>query len=145
MAKYEIGDRGTDSYALQDHKAFLFSKEKGLLAIPVLLAEIDPLKYPGGAPPSTYGDYVFQGEYVFDVSPDNGFVLRGTVSHADKGELAKSGYYWYSSSSVKRALYMDGTLYTVSDAYVKANDLGTLAGISSLQIGNGAGHGRYAG
>jgi hypothetical protein len=67
------------------------------------------------------------------------------VSHADKGELAKSGYYWYSSSSVKRALYMDGTLYTVSDAYVKANDLGTLAGISSLQIGNGAGHGRYAG
>ena len=135
-ASYEIGDRGTDSYALQDHKAFLFSKEKGLLAIPVLLAKIDPLKYPNGVPASTYGDYVFQGEYVFDVSLERGFVLRGTVSHASSSELAKSGYYWYSSASVKRALYMDNTLYTVSDMYVKANDLGTLAPISSLQIGN---------
>ncbi|MFA5930361.1 MAG: beta-propeller domain-containing protein [Candidatus Micrarchaeia archaeon] len=140
VAKYEIGDRGTDSYALQDHKAFLFSKEKGLLAIPVLLARIDPLKYPNGVEASTYGDYVFQGEYVFDVSLDKGFVLRGTVSHAtDEGEFAKSGYYWYSNSNVKRALYMDSTLYTVSDMYVKANGLGTLAAVSSLQIGNGTG------
>ncbi len=136
VAKYEIGDRGTDSYALQDHKAFLFSKEKNLLAIPVLLAKVDPLKYPNGAPANTYGDYVFQGEYVFDVSPEDGFVLKGTVSHADSSELAKSGYYWYSSSSVKRALYMDDTLYTVSDMYIKANGLSTLEGISSLQIGN---------
>jgi len=143
VAKYEIGDRGTDSYALQDHKAFLFSKEKNLLAIPVLLAKIDPLKYPNGVQANTYGDYVFQGEYVFDVSLERGFVLRGTVSHTDSGEFAKSGYYWYSSSSVKRALYMDSTLYTVSDMYVKANDLGTLQAISSLQIGNGTNQGRY--
>jgi len=136
VAKYEIGDRGTDSYALQDHKAFLFSKEKGLLAIPVLLARIDPLKYPKGVEASAYGDYVFQGEYVFDVSLDRGFVLRGTVSHTDGSELAKSGYYYYSGSSVKRALYMDSALYTVSDMYVKANDLSTLAPISSLQIGS---------
>ncbi|MFA6907550.1 MAG: beta-propeller domain-containing protein [Candidatus Micrarchaeia archaeon] len=142
VAKYEIGDRGTDSYALQDHKAFLFSKERGLLAIPVLLARIDPLKYPNGVEASTYGDYVFQGEYVFDVSLDKGFALRGTVSHAtDEGEFAKSGYYWYSDSNVKRALYMDGTLYTVSDMYVKANDLSTLQAVSSLQIGNGTGGG----
>ena len=144
IAKYEIGDRGTDSYALQDHKAFLFSKEKNLLAIPVLLAKIDPLKYPKGVEASTYGDYVFQGEYVFDVSLEKGFVLRGTVSHTDSDEFAKSGYYWYSGSSVKRALYMDSTLYTVSDIYVKANDLGTLQAISSLQIGNETGYGgRY--
>jgi uncharacterized secreted protein with C-terminal beta-propeller domain len=140
VAKYEIGDRGTDSYALQDHKAFLFSKEKNLLAIPVLLAKIDPLKYPKGVEASTYGDYVFQGEYVFDVSLEKGFVLRGTVSHADSGEFAKSGYYWYSNSNVKRALYMDSTLYTVSDTYVKANDLGTLQAISSLQIGDSNSH-----
>ena len=136
VASYGIGDRGTDSYALQDHKAFLFSKEKGLLAIPVLLAKIDPLKYPKGVDAGAYGDYVFQGEYVFDVSLDSGFTLKGTVSHTDSGDLAKSGYYWYSSSSVKRALYMDSTLYTVSDMFVKANDLSTLGAISSLQIGN---------
>ncbi|MCX6771916.1 MAG: beta-propeller domain-containing protein [Candidatus Micrarchaeota archaeon] len=144
VASYEIGDRGTDSYALSDHKAFLFSKEKNLLAIPVLLARIDPLKYPNGVEPSTYGDYVFQGEYVFNVSLEKGFVLRGTVSHADPEGFAKSGeYYWGSGTSVKRALYMDGTLYTVSDTYVKANNLSTLGAISSLQIGNST-NGGYA-
>jgi len=142
IAKYEIGDRGTDSYALQDHKAFLFSKEKNLLAIPVLLAKIVPLKYLKGVEANAYGDYVFQGEYVFDVSLDKGFVLKGTVSHAESGDLEKSGYYWYNSASVKRALYMDDTLYTVSDMYVKANDLSTLGTVSSLQIGNETNYGR---
>jgi len=38
--KVDIGDRGTDSYALNDHKAFLYDKNKSLLVIPVLLAEL---------------------------------------------------------------------------------------------------------
>ena len=42
MHKVEIGDRGTDSYALNDHKAFLFDREKNLLVLPVLLAELTP-------------------------------------------------------------------------------------------------------
>ena len=39
-AKIVIGDRGTDSPALYDHKAFLFDREKELLVIPVSLYEI---------------------------------------------------------------------------------------------------------
>ncbi|MFB0503607.1 MAG: beta-propeller domain-containing protein, partial [Candidatus Bathyarchaeia archaeon] len=46
--KYEIGDRGTDSPILRDHKALLFDKEKNLLAIPVLVAEINEEQYPNG-------------------------------------------------------------------------------------------------
>lgn len=38
-----IGDRGTDSELLRNHKALLFDKEKGLLAFPVRIIEkIDP-------------------------------------------------------------------------------------------------------
>src|SRR3989338_2141236 len=33
--QYEIGEQGTDSEALQDHKAFLFDKDKKLLVLPV--------------------------------------------------------------------------------------------------------------
>jgi len=40
LARYIIGDRGSDSPVLNDHKAFLFDGEKHLLAIPVLVAEI---------------------------------------------------------------------------------------------------------
>ncbi|MEM0475873.1 MAG: beta-propeller domain-containing protein, partial [Candidatus Norongarragalinales archaeon] len=136
VAKFEIGDRGTDSFALHDHKAFLFSKTKNLLVIPVLLAEIDERKYPLGVPPHTYGDYVFQGAYVFSVSPESGFVLRGRVTHADADELLKSGEYYYSQAQVKRSLYMDNYLYTVSDEFVKANDLASsaLREVASVKI-----------
>jgi len=137
VAKYEIGDRGTDSNALHDHKAFLFSKEKnGLLVIPVLEARIDPSRYAGGVVPQwQYGEYVFQGSYVFSVSPEGGFALRGKITHASEDEMTKAGEYYWSNSNVKRSLYMDDYLYTVSDMYVKANSLGTLAPISSVQVG----------
>lgn len=61
----------------------------------------------------------------------------GTVSHVDDDSLGKSGDYYWSGASVKRSLYMDDYLYTVSDMYVKANQLPSLFGLSSVQIANG--------
>jgi uncharacterized secreted protein with C-terminal beta-propeller domain len=139
IAKYEIGDRGTDSYALHDHKAFLFSKNRNLLVIPVTLAEIDEEKYPRGVEPNTYGDFVFQGAYAFSITPEGGFKLLGKVSHADDENYKKSGwYYGGGNTDVKRTLYMDDYLYTVSDKYVKANGLPSLDAISSVQISEGS-------
>lgn len=136
-SKLEIGDRGTDSYALREHKAFLFSKSRNLLVIPITLAEINEEKYPRGVEPNTYGDFVFQGAYVISISPEDGFALRGRISHADEGSFQRSGWYYYGSGTeVQRSLYMDDVLYTVSDKYVKANDLGTLEEISSVQVGD---------
>ena len=134
VAKFEIGDRGTDSYALDDHKAFLFSKERNLLVIPILLAEIDESKYPGGVEPNQYGDYTFQGAYVMSVSPEDGFKLKGRISHVSDDSLAKSGDYYWSDSNVKRSLYMDDFLYTISDRMVKANSLSDLNEISSVIV-----------
>jgi inhibitor of cysteine peptidase len=51
LSKYIKGDRGTHSLALDNPHAFLFSWDKNLLVIPILLAEIDEAKYPGGYPP----------------------------------------------------------------------------------------------
>ncbi len=134
ISKYEIGDRGTDSYALRDHKAFLFSKSKNLLVIPILLAEIDEEKYAGEIPANVHGDYVWQGAYVFDVSLENGFVVRGMVGHADEEGFLKSGYYYYSPYSVKRSLYIGGVLYTVSDKMIKMNDLDDLEYINKIEL-----------
>lgn len=143
VAKYEIGDRGTDSYALSEHKAFTFSKEKGVLIIPITLAKIDPSQYPNGVTPSSYGSYVFQGAYVFNVSLDSGFSLRGTVSHTSEPFANKRyGYYW-GNTNVQRSIYMDNFLYTISGAYLKANDLTTLAPLASIQLGNETTYGGY--
>lgn len=132
LAKYNIGDRGTDSYALHDHKAFLFSKSKNLLVIPVLLAEIDEQKYSGEIPPNAYGDYVWQGAYVFELTLEKGFVLKGKIAHG--GEFEKSGYYYDSPYSVKRSLYINTTLYTISDKIIKANALDTLSELAKITL-----------
>lgn len=139
VAKYNIGDRGTDSYALQDHKAFLFSRQKNLLVIPVLLAEIDESRYAEGkVPPYAYGEYVWQGAYVFSLDTENGFGLKGRITHLDGEEgreaLLKSGYYFRSEYDVKRSLYMDDVLYTLSDRMIKMNDLEDLDDINKVKL-----------
>lgn len=138
MHKVEIGDRGTDSYALHDHKAFLFDREKGLLVLPVLLAELTPeQKASGGTPPFEYGTPRFQGAYVYDLSLDGGFSLKGRITHVkDAGELAGGGpQYGGSSGFVTRSLFIGDSLYTISGSAIKANDLGTLEEQASISLG----------
>ncbi|MFB0504315.1 MAG: beta-propeller domain-containing protein [Candidatus Bathyarchaeia archaeon] len=133
-AKFEIGDRGTDSPILWDHKALLFDKERNLLAIPVLVAEIDEEKYPEGAPPYTHGDYVWQGAYVFNIT-ENSITLRGGITHVeDDSDLLKSGYYFYSEHSIKRTLYIEDFLYTISDKNIKMNNLTTLQEVNEIEL-----------
>ena len=130
MSKYVVGDRGTDSLALNDHKAFLFDKNKNLLVIPILLAEMnDPQSE------EVYGQYTFQGAYVFNIDL-SGVTLRGRITHQNSTEdFAKAGFYYYGdASAVKRALYIGNVLYTISNKLIKANDLTTLSEISSVAL-----------
>ena len=130
IAKYEIGDRGTDSPVLSDHKAFLFDKTRNLLVIPVLVAEINEEEYPGGVPPNAYGDYVWQGAYVFNITLSDGFVLRGNVTHLENGvSEGESSGCW-----VNRTLYIDNVLYTISNKKIKMNDLETLQEINEVEL-----------
>jgi len=133
--KYEIGDRGSDSPILTDHKALLFDKSKNLLVIPVLVAEIDEEKYPTKVPPNLHGDFVWQGAYVFNLSLDEGLVLKGRITHLeDDNDLMKSGYYFSSPYSVKRSLYIDNVLYTISDKKIKMNSLENLEEINEVKF-----------
>ncbi len=107
VANFKIGDRGSESEALHNHKAFLFDRQKNLLVLPVSVAEISPEDYQGRA--NAYGRTVFTGAYVFNLTPESGFVLRGSISH--------------NNADVHRSLYIGNTLFTVSDSMVKANSL----------------------
>ncbi len=129
IAKYEIGDRGTDSPVLRDHKAFLFDRSRNLLVFPVMVAEIDETKYPGEVPPNAHGDPVWQGTYVFDISLEEGFVLKGGVTH-----LEDDTDLWASNCWVKRSLYINNALYTISDKKIKINSLENLAEINEVEF-----------
>ncbi len=130
LAKYNLGDRGTDSEALHEHKAFLFSKEKNLLVLPVTLAEF---KNPAQSE-WEFGEFTFQGAYVFELTKDKGFELKGRISHIDEEEYLKSGSYPYFSNPVRRSLYIGNYLYTISDGFVKANKLDSLDDVKTIKL-----------
>ena len=138
VANITIGDRGTTSPILDDHKALLFNRERNLLVIPILEAQIDPSdyparQYPNGVPDWAYGDYVGQGAYVFSISPD-GIELRGIITHIEDGADLANNYWNYSDYFVERAFYIEDVLYTVSGKLVKMNDLGSLDLIGTIEL-----------
>lgn len=134
LAKIEIGDRGTDSPALYDHHAFLFSKARNLLVVPILEAQIDENDFTGIVPANYYGDYVYQGAYVFHISLD-GIELQGRVTHLDdQMDLIKSGYWFDSEYEVTRSLYIEDNLYTLSQDMIKINSLTTLDELAAINL-----------
>jgi len=135
ISKLEIGDRGTDSPVLWDHKAFLFDKSRNLMVMPLLLAEVDVSDYPEGVPSWAYGEPVWQGAYVFDISLDGGISLQGRITHIESPtDLEEGYYYYYSPFSVERSLYIDNVLYTISQTKIKMNSLENLDYINEVEL-----------
>lgn len=136
LHKMVIGDRGTDSDLLWNHKALLFDKAKGFMAFPITLAKIpDSIKSNPETPANTYGDYVFQGAYIFDVSIANGFTLRGAITQYDENEIQeKSGYYWYGDKDIERIIYIGSNFYTISQAAVTANKMDDLSEVKRVEL-----------
>lgn len=135
MFHEKIGDRGTDSELLHNHKALLFSKEKNLLAFPVRVAEVQGgVEKPGTALPE-YGQFKFQGAYVYNLDLTNGFTLKGKITHLSDEDYLKEGDYGYNSDkSVERVIYINDDLYTLSKKFIKANSLNDLKEINTLEI-----------
>jgi uncharacterized secreted protein with C-terminal beta-propeller domain len=102
----------SDTSVLYDHKAFLFDKSRQLLALPISINEAMWIN------DSYYNMGYWQGEYVFNLSLTNGFALRGNVTHQEPSTETWNSNYW-----IKRTLYIDNVLYTISDKKVKMNSL----------------------
>ncbi len=129
LSKYVLEDQSSYSYALYDHKAFLFDKDKELLSIPV--RTYDHTKdYP-------YNQW--HGAYVFQVNLQDGIKLRGTIQHDVEYENetdTEMGELWYDQYQyeIRRSLYMDDVLYTLSNRMLKMNSLVNLEEINSLDL-----------
>lgn len=130
-----IGDRGTESEILRNHKALLFSREKNLLALPITVMEVKGTQNYGykGIPP--YGEFAFQGAYVYHIDLKTGFNLKGRITHLTGDDYQKAGRYWYDSNkNVERILYIGDTLYTLSNKLWKAHGIDKLDERNSLEI-----------
>lgn len=125
LDNFITGDRFSDSIALYDHKAFLASKSKNLLSLPVVLRN------------GAYGENLeFSGALVFGLN-DNKITLRGRIDHSDSGNYTNKDFWGgfnYFDNSVKRSLYIEDALFTFSNKYLKINDLRSDKDLESIKI-----------
>ena len=110
VAKFGMRFFYSDSEVLYDPKAFLFDAKKELLSIPLTWSE--------GKSVIRY----FRGACVFNLTIDGGFVLRGIILHQNDQE------------GVRRIMYIDDVLYTISKSQVRMSDLETLDLIKSVDL-----------
>lgn len=126
-----IGDRGTDSELLRNHKALLFSKARNLMAFPITVMEVGDKR----ENELEYGRFAFQGAYVYSLDITSGFRLKGKITHLSEEDYLKSGDWgYYEDKSVERIMYIDDVLYTLSKKFVKAHGIDDIRERNSLEI-----------
>jgi len=118
LYKVNLGGEGSSSEALYNHKAFMFSKEKNILSIPVDIR-------------NGYTDSNGkQGAAVFSVSL-NGIKQKGIISQSDGTDINSE---LYNLSTVRRTLFIDDVLYTLSNEKITANDINSLDKIKEVEL-----------
>lgn len=132
ISTFIVGDRGTYSELLNNHKALLYSKEKNILGFPITIYK---KLISQQADRFAYGRPYFTGFMILGITSDNKLFEKGRVSHYTldlpaqeptntqdwaKYEMLYKNEYLYS---VKRGMFIGDTLYTISDAFVKASSL----------------------
>ncbi|MCW4018326.1 MAG: beta-propeller domain-containing protein [Candidatus Bathyarchaeota archaeon] len=147
IAKYIVDARYADSTALYDPHAFLFDAQKQMLAIPVSINDM-PIIMPllptdaEGTASSSKLQY-WQGAFIFDVSVDGGFVLKGavtqfenlTASSIDPVSPIRSDYVQIDYNHyINRALYIDNVLYTFSQSRVQLNSLSDFSLLAKIDL-----------
>ena len=122
----KIGDRGTYSEVLNNHKAFLFSKEKDIISFPITVTQST-----GGS--VSYGRTTFQGAIVYGLDLEKGFVEKGRIAHEQVGQ-GKSYYYYNYDKQVERILFIGDTLFTMSKGLIKSTNMNDMKEMDSLEI-----------
>jgi hypothetical protein len=118
--KHVIGTRGSSSEALTNHLAFTWYPEYKLLSIPMTICE--------GGDDGKYGTTMtFSGLMLFDSSVGDGFAEHGRVAHPVTAGIGCNNWWTDAKSVVRRSLFLDQFVYSISDAHLKVRDVGALS------------------
>lgn len=110
----KIGDSGTYSELLSNHKALLFSKERNIIAFPITVREKQNDS-------NYYKKTTFKGAVIYGLSLDNGFEERAKISHNEE-------------DSVERIIYIGNNIYTLSQDLIKITDMSTMETIGEIAL-----------
>ncbi|MFX0079529.1 MAG: beta-propeller domain-containing protein, partial [Candidatus Hermodarchaeota archaeon] len=128
-----LGVRGTDSEALNDHKAILVDPEKSLLSLPIRLCEyatnvtdVDPWEH---------GEEVWQGAYVFSLNATNAsLTIQGRITHIEVLGAFREDYWAYRDQFIRRTGYIESMFYAISNSKITFHHLADLSLIGELSF-----------
>lgn len=123
-----IGDSGTHSELLYNHKALLFSKSKNIIGFP-----IDVYENTNNNQRSMYLSIAFQGAYVYGLDLNEGFQLKTRISHYDTTSITDNN--WDYQKHVSRLIYIGDNLYTLSNSKIEAHDLNSFEKKGQIKFG----------
>ena len=135
-----IGDSRATSAVLTNHKALLFDKEKGIIAIPVnnydedfkvSTSDAESISGTIASYENYYKNYVSEGYFVYNINVEEGFKLKGTITHEN---ASTKGKFYNNKSKLLKGLWIEDNLYTISEKMIKVNRLEDLSEVSSLVI-----------
>jgi len=112
--KVILGGLGSYSPLLNNHKALWFDKERQLLGFPVQISEQSDT-----AEPNSWWSIksVFEGAYVYQLTPEDGFVQKAAITHQSNPSQ------WKYRNYIDRLLTIDDQLYTLSESRIQSQDL----------------------
>ena len=113
---YLIGNAGSYSEVLSNHKAFMFYPEKKLIAFPATIYTSYGSSYE--RPWAGERRYSFGGYLVVEVK-NNSFNVVGSIP--DSGDMSREGFMRNDiGEAISRGIYIGNTLYTISQNKIMA-------------------------
>jgi len=127
----------TTSEALYDHKAFLLDEERGLLVIPVYKFWIEFTNYTQIIDNTVYEYYYkykyMMSQYALVIKINEGKLeIIGKVTHLNNFIVEENfeNYKYF----IKRSLYIEDFLYTISNSKIKINEINTLEEVKEINL-----------
>jgi len=131
LSDYFIGDRGTDSPVLTNHLAFTFDSTTNVMVIPVTLALVSGNQTTSPNSPPPYGNTVWQGVYVFNVT-NSGFTPLGRVSQYPASQ--NYGDSPNNNLQIERSIIIGNYLYTISQSEVMVSNLSGFSTVATVPL-----------
>ncbi len=128
-----LGVRGTDSEALEDHKAILVDSEKGLLSMPIRLCEYSTNET--DVDPWEQGETVWQGAYVFTMNATNAtLAIQGRITHIEDLGAFREDWWEFRDQFIYRSGYIESMFYAISNSKITLHNLADLSLIVELSF-----------
>lgn len=109
LSTVKIKDKYAFSEVLYNHKVLLNVRKDGIISFPI-----------------SYSNYNKQGAIVIKVDENRQMIEKGIITHNEK----KNNY----ESNIKRVLYNNGKIITVSNKYLKVNNVDGLEEINKIEL-----------